>query len=755
MNNKHHIFRRLNCFIALLCCLGTNANAQLKPAEQLLIYEDSAEHFYFVVHDSALLYLNKCLKLLENKELISEFGEKNIETKKAKFYQNIATCYNIMGKFDTAINYYNISLNKARELKDTNIILTNINNGAAAYMNLGIQDTALNLYLEGVALIEHRNEPKYKKYLSSLYSNIGNYYNEYSADVDLDKGIEYQRKAINAANAINTDEKYEYIATAYTYISSQYFRKKMMDSSLYYAKLALPIQEKIKDYTSLASTLSIIGNIYQNDSLFDQALQYKQKAKEISILSGSMHSLPEITIEMAYLYFNFAQKTKGNEQQENIKHALTNAMEAYNLTNKSSAIYTKSKAAKLISDIYSMQKMYKDANEYLNIHLQLSDSIHNAQITDNVLKIENKYMSERNDLLQKDIQTTAHLIKNRERMLIVVAISSVLILCMLILTYQRMRLVSKQRDVIGEQKQLIQEQKEEMEAQRDFANKQRDEIAEQKQLILQQKEEVETQRDFLNRQNKEIQSSIAYAKQIQNAVLPNISFALPMFVLYLPRDIVSGDFYWCSQHGDTMLLAVADCTGHGVPGACMSMLGLSYLHEISLLHLSDTPAQMLELLRHNIITALGQTGAVGETRDGMDITVCKYNIRTGELEFASAYNPLLVVPQNGEPYTIKGDRQPVAYIHNRKPFTNQTLQLQAGDTFYLMSDGLRDLFNPSNQKFSYKRIVGILDEMRSAPMPAQLERLLAEAESWASGTKQTDDMTLMGFRCPEKCTHNA
>ena len=716
LNNLKSVF----IIATLFCCMGIKANAQLKPAEQLKLYEDSAGHYYFVVHDSALLYFNKTLDLLDNKELKQELGVDYIEKRKAQYYQHIATCYNIMGKFDTAITYYNISLNKARELKDTNTILANINNAAVAYMNIGQQDNAMDLYLEGVSLTENSSIPKHKKYLTSLYINIGNFYAGMSADEDINRNLSYQRKALVAAQGMEHDEKDEYIATIYTNISSIFFDLNNKDSARYYAQLAIPIQEEIKDYTALASSNVILGNICLEDSLFDQALHYMQKAKEISILSGNMHSLPEIYLNLSGLHCQLAEIETGTKRKEHLNHALRNGNEAYEIATKTRAIFSERKIAKQLAKINLMLNNHKAAAQYLNIALQLSDTIHKSEITDNVFKIENKYISERNELLQKDIETTAQLMKNRERTLIIVAISSVLILCLLILTYQRMRMVSKQRDV----------------------------IAEQKQLILTQKEEVETQRDFLNRQNKAIQSSIAYAKQIQNAVLPNISFALPMFVLYMPRDIVSGDFYWCSQHDDIMLLSVADCTGHGVPGACMSMLGLSYLREISLLHPTDTPAQMLDSIRQKVITALGQTGAVGETRDGMDITVCKYNIRTRNLEFASAYNPLLVIPQTGEPYTIKGDRQPVAYHHNPKPFTNQTLQLQAGDTFYMMSDGLKDLFNSKNRKFSYKRIVDILDEMRSAPMPAQLERLLAEADSWASGIKQTDDMTLMGFRCP-------
>lgn len=177
---------------------------------------DSASMYYFVVHDSALLYFYKILDLLNDNETKKEFSDEKIERQKIKINQCIGTCYNILGQFDTALVYYNLSLTKARELNDTAQIMANINNAAVVYMNIGAQDKALDLYLEGITLLENQTKPIYKKHLCNLYINIGSYYGGMSADLDHEKNLSYQRKALAAAEGINANEKEEYMATIYT-----------------------------------------------------------------------------------------------------------------------------------------------------------------------------------------------------------------------------------------------------------------------------------------------------------------------------------------------------------------------------------------------------------------------------------------------------------------------------------------------------------------------------------------------------------
>lgn len=699
------------CIAALLCY--TNTTAQTSLYDSLKTCKEIANNYYLEDSDSALYYFKKVNAILNNKEIKNYYPNDSIQNKLMINNQCIATCYNILGQFDSAMFYYDLSLNTARERHDTSLMLANLSNRSIAYMNYGHQEKALNSYYEIISITEKNK--KYIKYLAAAYNNIATFYDSRSAVKEYDKAFEYRRKAL-ATDIKRNDE--EAIARDYTNLGDLFNRLKFYDSAQHYLQLAVPIHEKHNNYQALALTAAIFGDLYEKDSIFDQALIQKQKATDYAKKSGYKVAYVANAVELADFYIKLSKTTNSTERSKYIKQAVAIGSEAFNLSSEIGALFEKHEAAKTLSHAYSMLNDYKKAFAFLSRSKEINDSIRSEEAADNAYKIENKYISERNQLLQKDKENTEKLMKSRETTLIIVIIGSILLLAMLVIIYQRMRMVSRQRE----------------------------EIAEQKELILLQKEEVEAQRDFASKQRKEIISSINYAKRLQDAVLPAIPSELSMFVLYLPRDIVSGDFYWYSPHGETLLLAVADCTGHGVPGACMSMLGLSYLREISLLQFNDTPAQMLDTMRQKIITALGQTGIAGETRDGMDLTVCKLNTRTNELQFASAYNPLLVIPSSGEPYTIKGDKQPISYHSNIQPFTNQTIQLQHGDSFYMMSDGLKDLFNPDNKKFTYKRIVNILEELRTAPMQQQHQRLHAEYESWLGNSKQTDDITLMGFR---------
>lgn len=701
------------CMAVMQCCLSITASAQNDIETKLTTLAIHGNEYYLVDSEKALYYFKEYLKLLDEVEKKNIKHPDSITKERSTKNQCIATCYNILGDFDSAQIHYSISLEHAHKLNDTNLILANLTNRAIGYMNYGYQDKALNSYFEIIDLTE-KNE-KYVQYLAAAYNNIATFYDSRSAVKDFDKALEYRRKAL--ATDIKRNEERD-IARDYTNLGDLFNRIKMYDSSQHYLRLAMPIHEKHNNYQGLALTEAIFGDLYEKDSLLDQALLHKQKATGFAQKSGYKMIYVANAVELADFYVKLSQNTSTTERDRYLKHAVQTGTEAFELATETGALFEKYEAAKTLASAYRKLNDYKKAFRYLSLSMAINDTIRSEEAADNAYKIENKFISERNQLLQKDKENTEKLMKSRETTLIIVIIGSILLLAMLVIIYQRMRMVSKQRE----------------------------EIAEQKELILLQKEEVEAQRDFASKQRKEILSSINYAKRLQDAVLPAIPSELSMFVLYLPRDIVSGDFYWYSPHGETLLLAVADCTGHGVPGACMSMLGLSYLREISLLQFNDTPAQMLDTMRQKIITALGQTGIAGETRDGMDLTVCKLNTRTNELQFASAYNPLLVIPSSGEPYTIKGDKQPISYHSNIQPFTNQTIQLQHGDSFYMMSDGLKDLFNPDNKKFTYKRIVNILEELRTAPMQQQHQRLHAEYESWLGNSKQTDDITLMGFR---------
>jgi serine phosphatase RsbU (regulator of sigma subunit) len=274
-------------------------------------------------------------------------------------------------------------------------------------------------------------------------------------------------------------------------------------------------------------------------------------------------------------------------------------------------------------------------------------------------------------------------------------------------------------------------------------------ILQQKDEIQQQKEIAESQRDQIAYQKKHITDSIHYALRIQTALLPSLelfSEKIDHFVLYKPRDIVSGDFYWVSEIAQQIMIISADCTGHGVPGAFMSMLGVSYLNEIILNREIIQPDQVINSLREEVIRALKQKESDSEIKDGMDICVCLLDPEKRSLQFAGAHCPLWII-SDGELTEIKGDKMPVAIHDNMKPFTNHWIDLKKGDTFYIFSDGFVDQFGGPNQKKylskNFKKTLGKLQASSMYQQGAELDRIF---EEWRKDVEQIDDVTVIGVR---------
>ncbi len=310
----------------------------------------------------------------------------------------------------------------------------------------------------------------------------------------------------------------------------------------------------------------------------------------------------------------------------------------------------------------------------------------------------------------------------------------------------------------------IEQQKEEMELQRDEIQKhhnialqqneeitaQRDEIKEHHDITLQQKEEIQKQHDVVIKQKDEITQSINYASRIQTAVLPPTTILdkhfEDYFIINMPRDVVSGDFYWIKQKSNKLVVAVADCTGHGVPGAFLSMLGSAYLNEI-VSNTKDLQANnILNSLRVNVIDTLHVTEK-SLNKDGMDIALCVFDFEKKEIQFAGAYNPIYII-RNKELIDISGDKMPVGH-HRKKDidFTNNTIKIVENDAVYMFSDGFVDQFGGEHgrkfRKVNFKKLLNLVAEM---PMKDQKDMVLGAYTEWKNNFEQIDDVLLMGLR---------
>ena len=220
------------------------------------------------------------------------------------------------------------------------------------------------------------------------------------------------------------------------------------------------------------------------------------------------------------------------------------------------------------------------------------------------------------------------------------------------------------------------------------------------------------------------------------------------FILWRPRDIVSGDFYWMTSRGDETVVLAADCTGHGVPGAFMSMLGVAFLNEIINRNNVLKANEILDQMREYVIKSLHQTGKEGESKDGMDMALCIINHTSNKLQFAGAYNSAYLI-RNKELTEIKADRMPIGYsLKNDQPFTLNNIDLQQGDQFYIYSDGFSDQFGGDDaRKFMSKKFKELLLQSCHLPMEEQKQNLLKAHLQWR-GTKyeQIDDILVIGIK---------
>lgn len=263
--------------------------------------------------------------------------------------------------------------------------------------------------------------------------------------------------------------------------------------------------------------------------------------------------------------------------------------------------------------------------------------------------------------------------------------------------------------------------------------------------------EVMEQKDIIQRKNQHITSSIQYAQKIQQAILPPTemmrSIMKDSFVLYLPKDIVSGDFFWLRDQSNQLFLAAVDCTGHGVPGALMSMIGNTLLNQIINEKKITNPAKILEALHLGVQEALKQTDQSGKNREGMDMALIKIDKKSYKLTFSGARRPLYLVKDN-QLTEIKGDKKSIGGFQKeeKRTFSNQTQTLQKGVMIYLTSDGFTDQLNPDSKKFGSKRLKASLEELGRLGCQDQKEKLQEILKNHQKTEEQQDDITIIGIR---------
>jgi serine phosphatase RsbU (regulator of sigma subunit) len=509
-----------------------------------------------------------------------------------------------------------------------------------------------------------------------------------------------------------------------------------------------------------------LGNTYKDINDFQKTEEYYQKTLEIDLETGNKNGIANSYSNLATLKNQMADSLQGNMSSKR-----QHLMEAVNYAKKSLEIAKEIEAYPIINDasealMLANKKLgnTSEAFKYAEIYISSRDTMFSAEKTSAIANAEKMFEAEKKQLqidkLNKERQLQQAQIKQQRYINWSVIVGIIMITIFSIIIVGRLRITRKQ-------KRIIENQKIEVDGKNTLLEQQNEEIKTQNEIVTKQKERIEEQQ-------QKIADSINYALKIQKAVLPSNQYAQKVlnnhFILFMPHSTVSGDFYWITRVGQWSITAVADCTGHGVPGAFMSMLGVSFLNEIVRKNEIYQPAEILNELRKYVISALKQTAAVdeslmnnelygGQLKDGMDISILAINKDEKKAMWAGAYNPLWLIRNSTnkdvqeavkEVVEYKADKMPVAIHVIMEPFTNHEFELHEGDKFYMFSDGFPDQFGgPKAKKFMRKRFKKLIAESAHLSMEDQGIKLQEVFNEWIKNNgdthDQVDDVTVMGI----------
>ncbi|UKN02188.1 tetratricopeptide repeat protein [Paracrocinitomix mangrovi] len=573
--------------------------------------------------------------------------------------------------------------------------------------------------------------------MSTAYNNIGVLYDDQG---DYENALLYYNKALIINKALNNLGS---VATCYNNIGFIKFSNGEIDEGLSDMRTSLEICKEIKDKNGEAISLSNLGlmhnklhqkeiyNQFQKDSLIELAINYFNESIIIFKELNNKSRLSNSYSNLGFIYIDQGKIGKAKEMGEN----------AFALAEEIGFRTSIKNAANLLHLVYEKQGKGMKALEMHKLYIEMKDSLNNDEVQRKTLQEQAQYEYEKQKALDEAEHQKEIAIKNSEhekalaiekaakQKQSILAIGSIiglaLVIIFSIILFNRLRITRQQKSVIEEQKS-----------------------------------KVEKQKEIIEETHKEITDSIQYAKRLQNAILPSVEKLnkeiSENFIFYLPKNVVSGDFYWLEKSNKYTYLAVADCTGHGVPGAMVSLVCSNALNKAVNEFNLEEPSDILNKTREIVIGSFAQNGE--EVKDGMDISLCAIN--ENFINFSGANNPLWIVrkstgksenvsiTENGfDLIEIKGDKQPIGLYDKMEPFKQTTLEIQKGDTIYFFSDGYADQFGgEKGKKFMYKSMKKMFLEMQNYSMKEQFQQIEKEFFKWKGDLEQIDDICVIGIK---------
>ncbi len=777
---------------ALKTCDDNDQNAVILD-NMGMIYKDLSRY------DSAIIFHNQALKLqqtLGNRKAVSDC------------YKNIGNVYMQQSKFNDALSFYEQSMNEMSREKDQKSIAALCNNISTAYVSLNKYSEALSYLTKAVNI---QNEIGDKAGEAYTLNSIGNFYfrlkvydkaqeyytrslelrtklgdnNDIAASQfniatvhrDLEnyhEALKYYNRALELRQQTDNKEAQALILNA---IGGTYKNQMYYDKAIEYYQKALEINQNIGSQKSIASSYERLGMVYRDTclalhnsveesnvgaqekselennvlSFYKNAIDAYQKIgdslnvarvynflgnfyKDMNELRSAMVSYDSAikfygknTLGIAYATYNQAKIMHQGNNPEAEKYYL----KAMDMAEQCSE---KTLVCDVVNSLSQWMKQHKNpekALQYYEKFVELKDELavdkNKERIAELEFEADIKMLEQANE--NQELKLREEELKHSHSQFVIIFL--LLILCAIaICAYLIYKQYSQKKQAFS---MLSKKQKE---VEKAYC-------------------EVKTTNETLEKKNEQILNSLSYAKRIQKAILPpieDLNNAFPQnFVFYMPKEIVSGDFYWLSKNNDYIFFAVVDCTGHGIPGACMSMIGNTLLNQIVNENNVTDPAEILKMLDKEVIKNLRQDEGENTQEDGMNISLIRYDKKNAELIFAGAGQNMLVV-SNGDVQTVAASLFSVGGMHALKQnkdvvFENTTVPVVDGMTLYLFSDGFIDQFGgENNERFSLNRFEDMILEMQSMDMSEQYMEVSRELDAWKGEEKQIDDILVVGIK---------
>ncbi len=634
------------------------------------------------------------------KDSLVKISIEKTDTLKIKAFNSLGTFY-INIDPDSSILYSNLALKVSQTIDFKRGIAHAYSNIGLALGKKGDYTDALKYYFLCIKVREELND---KRGLGIAYSRIGDVFLKSKKP---EMALGYEVRSLKLAKETNNLPAISY---SYNNLGSIYRSLMKMDSSLIYFKKSLEIKKQLNDIGPMATSLGNISSVYFLQKKYDEALVDGLHAIKLMEENGIINNLPGNYHNLGGIY------TELND----LKHAKYYLYKSMALNKSLGAKANLAEDYFQLSIIFERSNDFKTALEYQRMFTDLRDSIINEDSNSQLAEMETKYQTDKKEkenlLLQAKDQLSTETIKKQR------TISYFIIACLILAVLFGFFIFRGYR-----QKQkaniIITQQKEDVEA---------------------QKKVVESQKHLIELHQQETIDSINYAKRIQFALLANDALLENSFdqhfVLFKPKDIVSGDFYWAAEKEDNFYLAVCDSTGHGVPGAFMSLLNISFLNEAINEKNITEPHEILNHVRNKLISHME------DGRDGMDAILICFNRHTNKITYAAANNAIIHIRKSNI-IELPYDKMPVGKGENNNSFKLFHLEQQTGDLLYLYTDGFADQFGgPNGKKFKYKNLNELVLSASNESMNKQHGLLEKSFIDWKGNLEQVDDICIIGIR---------